>query len=151
MPVETTTPCAAAVNGHRARVGHVAAVAERQPWIVEGVDRLLGGLRFACERGFVDGEVDRLRQPGVGGNPIARAQHHHVAGDQVARRNDGLLTVAKHARGRRRHLPQRFERAARAVFLKEAEQHGKQHDDGDDDRLERVAQESGNDGCARGE
>ena len=112
------------------------------------MDRLLGGVRFPGEGRFVGGQVDGLRQPDVGGNPVARAQHHHVAGDEIAGGYDGLLTVTKDARGRRRHLPQRVERAARAVFLEEAEQHGKQHDHGDDDRLERVSQESGNHGSA---
>ena len=39
----------AAVSDHGARVGHVPAVAQREPWIVEGADRLLGGLRFTCQ------------------------------------------------------------------------------------------------------
>ena len=84
----------------------------------------------------------------VCGNPVARAQHHHVAGDHIARGHDRFLTVAKDTREGRRHLPQRFEGAARAVFLKESEQHGKQHDHGNDDRFECVPQESGNDGRA---
>ena len=40
------------------------------------------------------------------------------------------------------HLAQRFERALRAELLHEAEQHGEQHDDGDDHRLERVAEDA---------
>ena len=51
----------------------------------------------------------------------------------------------------RRHLRSASSARARAVFLDEAEQHGEQHDDGDDDRLERVAEESGDDAWRRGE
>ena len=63
---------AAAVADHRARVGHISTVAEWQLWILERIDRLLRGLRFACQCRLVDGKVDRLRQPDVGGYTIAR-------------------------------------------------------------------------------
>ena len=56
-----------------------------------------------------------------------------------------LLAVAQSVRRRRGHLAQRFQRAAGAVFLDESEQHREQHDDGDDDRLERVTEEPGDD------
>ena len=56
--------------------------------------------------------------------------------------------VAKHACHGAAIFSQRFERAARTMFLNETEQHRKQDDDGDDDGLERVTEESRY-GCRR--
>ncbi len=44
---------------------------------------------------------------------------------------------------RRGHLPQRLERPLGSIFLDEPEQHGEQHDDGDDGCLEAVPEQSG--------
>ncbi len=51
----------------------------------------------------------------------------------------------------RRHFSQRLERSPRTVFLDETEQHGEQHDDRDDDGLERVTEESGHELSRRAE
>ncbi len=59
--------------------------------------------------------------------------------------HDHFLVIAHDTRGRCGHLPQGFERAAGAVLLDEAEQHGEQHDDRDDGGFERVAEETGED------
>ena len=102
--------------------------------------------RFAGERRLVDGEVDGLRstRASAGTRSPARSTHD-VARHELARRDRRLLAVAQHVRDGRGHLPQRFERPLGAVLLDEPEQHGEQHDDGDDDRLERVAEEAGDD------
>ena len=107
--------------------------------------RLLNGRRFSGERGLVNREVDGFGDPGVSRDSVTGAQQHDVSGDQVARRDSRFLAIAQHVRGRRGHSAQRFQRPSGAVFLDEPEQHGKQHDDGDDDGLERMTEEAGDD------
>ena len=85
-------------------------------------------------------------QAAVGGDAVARAQADDVARHQLARRHDGLHAVAQRSRRRRRHLAQRRQRPLGPVLLGESQQHGEEHDDGDDHGLERVAQEARDDG-----
>ena len=145
MPVATTRPLPAPVDRHRAGVRHVASIAERQRRRADRVRDLLRRRRFTGERRFVDGEIDGLDQPEVGGYAIAGAKHHEIARDELARRDGHLLAIAQDVRGRCRHLPECFEGPAGAVLLEEPEQHGEQHDHRDRDRLERVAEKAGDD------
>ena len=106
---------------------------------------LLYGCRFSSERGFVDRKIDGLDDASVGGNPVTGSQKHEISGYELPRGNDDFLAVAAHARVRRRHLLQRLERSSGAVFLDEPEEHRKQHNDRNDDCLERMAEEAGHD------
>ncbi len=136
---------ATSVGSAGTRIDHVAAIADRQLRLCERGGRFFNRQRFAGERGFINGEIDRLEHAGIGGDAIARADHQHVAWHQFSGGEDHFLAIAHRARGRRGHLPQCLERPAGAVFLDEAEHHREQHDDRDDHGFERVAEETGHD------
>ena len=136
---------AAAVDDERPRVRHVLAVAERQTRVVERGRGLVGSSGFPGQRRLVNGQIDGVDDACISRDTVACAQHHDVSGHEIARRNGRFFAVAQHVRRRGGHSSQRFQRLACAVFLDEAEEHREQHDDGDDDRLERVAEETGDD------
>ena len=142
MPVATTTRLAATMGHQRARVGHVAPVAQRKPSVLEARGGLLDRRGLAGERGLVDREIDRLDQSSVGGDPVAGAEEHDIAWHELPRRDDGFVAVAQHTGRRGGHAPQGLDRPFRAVLLDEAEQHGEQHDDRDDHGFESVAEQS---------
>ena len=66
-------------------------------------------------------------------------------GTEIARGDRRFLAIAQHMRRRGGHSSQCVQRRSGAVFLDEAEEHGEQHDDGDHDRFEGVAEETRDD------
>ncbi len=84
--------------------------------------------------------IDSSRRPSAGTrSPVC--SRITSPGHQVARRDLDLFPVAQHGGRRRRHLAQRFDGPLGAVLLHKAQQHGEQHDDGDDHRFDAVPQQ----------
>ena len=88
-------------------------------------------------------QIDGLDQPGIGGNSVARPQEHDIARHEVARRDFALLPIAQDGRRGRGHPAQRLDGALGAVFLHKAQEHRKQHDDGDGDGFDAVPEKGG--------
>ena len=132
----------------RARVGMFVRSPSGSCGVVEAVGRLSRRRRFAGQRRFVDGEVDGLDTRASAGTRSPVRSSTTSPGTTSRAGTTTLCAVAQHVRGRRGHLPQRFERAVGAVLLDEPEQHGEQHDDGDDDGLEGVTEEAREDRAA---
>ena len=99
--------------------------------------------RLAGERGLFDLQIDGLDQSDIGGDLVAGAQEDDIAGHEVARRDFNLLPIAQHRRGGRGHLAQRLDGTLGAVLLHEAQQHRKQHNDGDGDGFDPVPKKGG--------
>ena len=114
-----------AVGHERARVGHIAAVAERRV----GRDRialLLDRHRLAGERGLLDAQVLDPEQPQIGGHAVAGLDQHHIAGHQLHGIDRKGVTVAQHRSLERQHAADRGQRPLGLAFLDKA-------DDGVDD------------------
>ena len=127
-----------AIGGHGAGIDQVLAVAERQFPVGQRGGVLLHRDGLAGERGLLDLQVDRLHQACIRRHDVTRAQQNHIARRQVARRDFHFLAVPEDSCGERGHTPQRLDRALGAVFLHKAQQHRKQHDDGDGDGFDAV-------------
>lgn len=132
----------ASAGDQRPGVGHVAAIAERQVWLVEGAGGLVHGRGLTGERGFVDRQVHRQRDACVGRDPISGAKDDQIPRHQIAGRHRDLHAPSDHVADGGRHLPQRFECPLCPVLLNEPEQHGKQHDHRDDGGLQTVAEQA---------
>jgi hypothetical protein len=96
--------------------------------------------RLARERRLIDAQRMRLDQAPVGRYPRAGAEHHKVAGHQLAR-GDLLRRPAAHdAHHRRRHRLQRGHGLLGTVVLAEPDPRIQRDDHEDHDRLRDVAQ-----------
>jgi hypothetical protein len=102
---------------------------------------LLDGRRLARQRRLDRLHVHGLDDPHVRGHLVARRQKDQVAGDELARRHAPLAPFADDGRVGRGHLAQGLDGALGAVLLHEAEDDGEEHDDGDGDGLDAVAEE----------
>ena len=124
----------AAVGGDRARIEHVAAVADAEV----GIERP-GILRhrhaFARQRRLVGVEIGLLDDAGVGRHPVTGLHQHDIAGHDLVGGDALALAIADHGRfgGGERH--QRPHRALGPRLLEEAEQRVEHDDRQDDDGL----------------
>ncbi len=105
-----------ALRHRRARVHHVAAVAERRGGRTERLRRFRDGKALARQRGFVDAEPVGREQTRVGRDVVAGAQDDEVARRQRGRRDHALDAVAPHDRLRNGGVLQRGEDALDAAL-----------------------------------
>ena len=75
--------------------------------------------------------------------PVPCLQQHDVAGHELARWDARLRAISQDPDRGRQHLPERPEGVAGAVFLHEAQHGAEQYDHRDDDRVDDLAQERG--------
>jgi hypothetical protein len=78
-----------------------------------------------------------VEQPGVGADRIALAEEQDVTWHHVVDAELLLATVAQHASARRGHALERRDRCLRLALLEKPEDAVPQHDQRDDDRLDR--------------
>ena len=86
--------------------------------------------RLPRERRRVDLEGS-IEQTDVRRDPVTFLDHEHVAGNEVRRGHDLVLSLAEHLRLRRQVALERFDRSAGLLLLHEGESRV-QHDYGDD-------------------
>ena len=133
----------AAVGDGRAGVDHVRAVADGQVaprraaavCFSTGTDSPVSAASSTCR---LTASIRRGRRPA----PVAGVQQDHVAGHELAR---GDARARRRRAGRSRWAPPSARSASMARSARysctKPEQHGEQHDHGDDDRLDRVAED----------
>jgi hypothetical protein len=83
----------------------------------------------------VGGEVFAFDHPHVGGHLVPALQQHDVAGHEIARGDDLLLSIAQHAAFRHHHPFQRLERLLGFSLLHKADDCVEHHHEQDDDHL----------------
>ncbi len=136
----------ASVGHHGSLVGHAKTIAERQIGLVQRARLLFHRLRLAGERGLVDLQDVRLRQPQVGRHHVAGLEQHDVSGHQRGRGQRVDLAVAHHPGAGRGQQFQRRDRALGAIFLDEPDGRVQHHDRQDHDRVRQVADQPGDHG-----
>ncbi len=94
---------------------------------------LLGWISLAGEQGFIDVKIAGFDQPGIGGHQIARREQNDIAGYDLRRRDVDRLSVAQRLGGKRNLLAQPLSGVLGLALLRHVEDHGHEHDDGDDD------------------
>ena len=95
---------------------------------------------FTGKRGLIRGQINRAKNPSVGGNFFAGQQDDDVSRHELAGWDVDLFAIANHRGAGLRHFAQRFNGALGPVFLNEPQEHGKQHDDGDGAGLDGVTE-----------
>jgi len=135
-------PAPATVGHQRALERDVRAVAERQILVAEGLRARLDRLRLAGERRLVDAQLCRLEDADVRRHGAARLEQHHVPGHHVLARHHRCAAVTPDACLRRAERLQRKDRALGAILLDEAQHRVERQDDGDRQRILRLAEDA---------
>ena len=94
---------------------------------------LFGRVGLAGEKRFIDIEVARFDQPGIGGYEIAGREKNDIAGHDLRRWNVDRRSIAKRLGGKRDLLAQTLRGVLGLALLHHVEDHGHHHDGGDDD------------------
>ena len=111
-------------------------------WRAGGRRRVLfGRIGLAGEKRFVDVKVAGFDQPRIGGHEIAGGEKKDIAGHDLRRGNIDRLSIAKRLGGERNLLAQALGGVLGLALLRHVEDHGHEHDDGDDDEARNVAGE----------
>src|SRR5688500_11239351 len=92
--------------------------------------------RFASEWGLDCLPIHCFRQTRVGRDLVTRSEHYEITGNDIARRNALIASVANHGRVWRCHFTKCFDRTFGAKLLDKAEDDREKHDDSNCDRLD---------------
>ena len=106
---------------------------------------LLDRLRFPGQHGFLDAQIGRFQQAGIGRDGIPGFQLDDIARNQLARGDFLQMPIAPDAHVRNSHALEGCHRLLGAVFLGKAEHSVENHDNHDDQRIDRLPQNDGND------
>ena len=120
-PVAMTYGASAPVGHRRRAERQVRAIAKGDPMLGQGLHALLHRRRLTGQCGFIDAQVDRLKQARIGGDDITRFQYDDIPRHDVAARHFVGCTVAYDRGVRRRHPPQGLQRPFCATLLDEPE------------------------------
>ncbi len=99
------------------------------------------GARFPGQGRFLRLQVDCFQQARIGGYAVPHLQVDDIARHQFPRRYGEGLSVPHGSSCGCGHLAQGQERTLGAEFLNETQNDGEEHDDGDRNRLDNLAQE----------
>ncbi len=125
------------------RASHEYEIGRERGLAHAGVGRrrraLFGGVGLAGEKRFIDIEVARFDQPGIGGYEIAGREKNDIAGHDLRRGNVDRRSIAKRLGGKRDLLAQTLRGVLGLALLHYVEDHGHHHDGGDDDEARNVA------------
>ena len=100
---------------------------------------LFGWISLTGEKRFIDIKVARFDQSGIGGHEIAGREKNDIARHDLRRRNVDRLSVAKRLGGKRDLLAQTFGSVLGLALLRHVEDHGHEHNGGDDDEARNVS------------
>ncbi len=113
-----------------------------------GVGPLGNRQRLAGQRRLTDLQPGAIEQPGVGSDAIAGRQRQDVARHHIADRHGQRRTVAQDASVAGAHARQRLGRHADFALLPDTGRHVHADGQGDDGRVERLAEHEGQAGAA---
>ena len=99
---------------------------------------LLGWIGLAGEKRFIDVEVAGFDQPRIGGHEIASRKKNDITRHDLHRGDIDWLSIAKRLGGKRDLFAQTLSGDFGAVLLHHVEDHGHEHNDGDNDEARNV-------------
>ena len=108
----------------------------RSRWEPRGRRASSSWISLAGEQGFINVEIAGFDQPGIGRHQIARREQNDIAGYDLRRRDVDRLSVAQRLGGKRNLLAQPLSSVLGLALLRHVEDHGHEHDDGDDDEAQ---------------
>ena len=132
-------------NG-RAQVDHVGPVGQRRRHVEHVLGVLGHGDRLPRQGGFLDAEVKRPEESGVGGDVVTALKDDPVAGDQVSRRDRLQVSFPEYLGQGGRESLERGDRTFGPLLLEEADDAVQQHDGQNRQRVDHIAHESGDQG-----
>ncbi|MCY1171761.1 hypothetical protein D9M73_118820 [compost metagenome] len=137
-------------SDQRAREGHAALIGDAGG-VCDGLFLLFDRHGFAGERRLVDQQAACTQQAQIRRNPVARFEHHDIAGHEIRDRDHPARAVAQYGRVRGDHVANGAKSPFGLAFLGEADDRVDQDHDRDDKRIDKVAEQSGCKGSGKQE